>query len=381
MNKLDQVLPFGLTADSLLVILVASMAFFTVLAVWYALLERHPMEARAKMLAARRDELRGQALKERMPRKRQKESLGWMRQVVDTLKLMQSQQTDKLHDRLAQAGLRSRDAIIVFLFFKVAMPVLMGAVAFLLVYLLQIGDLSTMGRLVAVLGGIAFGFFAPELYVGNQIGKRQLALSRALPDGLDLLVICAESGLSLDAALERVANELGGASPAAGRGALPHLDRARFPARSSPGADQSQPAHQSALDPWRREHPAADRKIRHAAVPVAARPGQRVPRPTDAQGRGEGSPPAGDPDRADDRVHPADAVHRADRTGHHQRDGHAARPQLITRPRTGGQTDQSVDREVRLHRASACRNGRQGHTHRRRIVRLRSAAHRGSGPP
>jgi tight adherence protein C len=213
MNKLDQVLPFGLTADSLLVILVASMAFFTVLAVWYALLERHPMEARAKMLAARRDELRGLALKERTPRKRQKESLGWMRRVVDTLKLMQSQQTDKLHDRLAQAGLRSRDAIVVFLFFKVAMPVLMGAVAFLLVYLLQIGNLSTMGRLVAVLGGIAFGFFAPEIYVTNHINKRRLALSRALPDGLDLLVICAESGLSLDASLERVANELGGASP------------------------------------------------------------------------------------------------------------------------------------------------------------------------
>jgi tight adherence protein C len=216
MNELDQILPFGLTADSLLVTLVAGLAFVTVLAVWYGLLERHPMERRARMLAERRDQLRGQLLKDKLPRKRQKESLSLMRRVVDVFKLMQSQQTDKLHDRLSQAGLRSRDAIIVFLFFKVATPVLLGAVAFLLVYLLQFGDLAPAGRLMVVLGGIGLGFFAPELYVSNLTKKRQLSLSKALPDGLDLLVICAESGLSLDASLDRVANEIGDANVALG---------------------------------------------------------------------------------------------------------------------------------------------------------------------
>jgi tight adherence protein C len=213
MNQLDQVLPFGLTADGLLVTVFAAMAFLSVWAVWYALLEKHPMERRARMLTARRDELRGQLLKDR-PRARQKEGLSLMRQVVAALKLLQTQQTDKLHDHLAQAGLRSRDAVIVFLFFKVAMPVLLAAVTFMLVYLLEIGDLSTGMRLIAVLGGAGLGFFVPELYVSNLIKKRQLALSKALPDGLDLLVICAESGLSLDAALDRVANEIGGASAA-----------------------------------------------------------------------------------------------------------------------------------------------------------------------
>ncbi len=211
MNKLDQYLPFGLTANSLLVILVAGLAFLTVVAVWYGLLERHPMERRAKMLAERRDQLRGTMLRDK-PRKRRSESLGAMRQVVNTLKLVQTQQSDKLNDRLAQAGLRSRDAIVVFLFFKVVTPVLLGAIAFLLVYLLQVGDLSPAARLAAVMGGIVLGFFAPELYVSNLTKKRQLALSKGLPDALDLLVICAESGLSLDVALERVANEIGGAN-------------------------------------------------------------------------------------------------------------------------------------------------------------------------
>jgi tight adherence protein C len=211
MNKLDQYLPFGLTADSLLVILIAGLAFITVLAVWYGLLERHPMERRARMLAERREQLRGAMLRDK-PRKRRSESMGAMRQVVNALKLMQSQQSDKLNDRLAQAGLRSRDAIVVFLFFKVVTPILLGAVAFLLVYLLQVGDLAPTGRLLTVMGGIVLGFFAPELYVSNLTKKRQLALAKGLPDGLDLLVICAESGLSLDVALERVANEIGGAN-------------------------------------------------------------------------------------------------------------------------------------------------------------------------
>jgi tight adherence protein C len=216
MNELNKMLPFGLTADDLLLFLLAGVAFITVLAVWYGLLERHPMERRARMLAARRAELRGQMLKDRGHSRRQQESLSVMRRVVVLLKLVQSQQSSKLNDRLAQAGLRSRDATIVFLFFKVATPVLLGAAAFVLVYLLEIGDLSPATRLCVVLAGAALGFFAPELYVSNLTSKRQLSLSRGLPDALDLLVICAESGLALDVALERVANEVGGANPVLG---------------------------------------------------------------------------------------------------------------------------------------------------------------------
>ena len=86
------------------------------------------MERRARMLATRRDELRGQMLRDSM-RKRQKEGLSMMRQVVDVLKLLQNQQTDKLHDRLSRPA-ALRDAVVVFLFFKVATPVLLAAVTF-----------------------------------------------------------------------------------------------------------------------------------------------------------------------------------------------------------------------------------------------------------
>jgi tight adherence protein C len=214
MSELNPFLPFGLTAENLLLVLMAAVAFMTVLAVWYGLIERDPMERRARVLADRRAELRASMLKERGQSRRQQESLSMMRRVVKLLKLMQSQQSSKLTDRLAQAGLRSRDAVTVFLFFKVATPVLLGAAVFLLVHLLEIADLSPAARLCAVLGGAMLGFFAPELYVSNLASKRQLALSKGLPDALDLLVICAESGLALDIALERVANEIGAANPA-----------------------------------------------------------------------------------------------------------------------------------------------------------------------
>jgi tight adherence protein C len=214
MSELNPFLPFGLTAENLLLVLMTAVAFMTVLAVWYGLIERDPMERRARVLADRRTELRASVLKERGQSRRQQESLSVMRRVVKSLKLMQSQQSSKLTDRLAQAGLRSRDAVTVFLFFKVATPVLLAAAVFLLVHFLEIADLSPAARLCAVLGGAGLGFFAPELYVSNLTSKRQLALSKGLPDALDLLVICAESGLALDIALERVANEIGAANPA-----------------------------------------------------------------------------------------------------------------------------------------------------------------------
>ncbi len=215
MSALSTLLPFEVSGENLLVLLAATVAFLLVVAIWYSLLERDPMERRARVLAQRRDELRGQLSKDRGRRLRQKE-MSAMRRVVDALKLMQSQQTSKLLERLAQAGMRSRDALVVFLFFKVTLPVLLIALAFVLIYVLQVWDLSPTLRLVAVLGAGAAGFFVPELYISNRISKRQQALQKALPDALDLLVICAESGLALDAALDRVANEIGGASPELG---------------------------------------------------------------------------------------------------------------------------------------------------------------------
>ncbi|MEM7022154.1 MAG: type II secretion system F family protein [Pseudomonadota bacterium] len=217
MTQLSQLLPDGLSADSVLLMLLTVVAFISVLAVWYGLVERDPMERRARVLADRRAELRGSTLggsaaKSRSHSRRQQESLSLMRRVVMMFTVLRNQQSDKLNERLAQAGLRSRDAMIVFLFFKAAMPFVGAGAAFFLVYGLEMGDLSPATRLCVVLAGAVVGFLSPGLYVSNLTTKRQRALTKALPDALDLLVICAESGLALDVALERVSREIGAAN-------------------------------------------------------------------------------------------------------------------------------------------------------------------------
>jgi hypothetical protein len=114
MNGLETLLPFGLTPEGLLVTMAAGAAFLLVIGVWYGLIERDPWQQRARAIAGRREELRGSLARERAGRRRRKnESLSAMRRVVDALKLMQSKQTTKLYDRCAQAGLRSRDTIVV----------------------------------------------------------------------------------------------------------------------------------------------------------------------------------------------------------------------------------------------------------------------------
>jgi tight adherence protein C len=212
MSAIDRYLPFGLTSDLLLILLAAAAAFASVMAVWYGLIEKDVVTERARMLRARREELRGHLVSAK-PRQHRRESFDFMSRVVNHLKLLQSTQTNKLTEKLWRAGVRSRDALVVFLFFKLVMPVVVGFAAFALVYSGGMGDLAPTMRLLSVAGAILFGFFLPDIYVANAATKRQQALQKGLPDGLDLLVICAEAGLSLDAALERVANEIGGSSP------------------------------------------------------------------------------------------------------------------------------------------------------------------------
>ena len=213
MISLSETLPMGLTADGLFIILLSGVAFTTVLAIWFGLIERDPMEMRAQRVAQRRNELKAGFLKPSNQGSRRHDSLSVIKRIVKTLKLVQNQQVDKLQDRLSQAGYRSHDAVIIFFFFKVITPIAFGVGAFIALYLLRLGDLTPATNLLIVIVISIAGLLAPDLFISNATAKRQLALTKALPDGLDLLVICAESGLSLDAGLERVAKEIGNASP------------------------------------------------------------------------------------------------------------------------------------------------------------------------
>ena len=112
-----------------------------------------------------------------------------------------------------RAGWRSRDALNVYFFLKLSLPFVFGIAALFLLYVVKVGELDSTMRMIVALVAVVVGAYAPEIAVHQRISKRRKALLKGLPDMLDLMVICAESGQSLDAAIARVARELGQSFP------------------------------------------------------------------------------------------------------------------------------------------------------------------------
>jgi tight adherence protein C len=207
MNVVD-FLPDGVSPDDAMLVLSGAAAFVSIAAIWAALVERDDGARRAAAVAERYGTLKA-ALSGPRRRRKTEAGVGMARSIVERLKMTRGRHSVGLTDRLAQAGYRSRDAFFVFLFMKIAMPIVMGILALLYLYVLNPQILGPEKSLLASLVATMVGLFAPNLYVKNAANKRKEKIRKALPDGLDLMVICAEAGLSLDATFTRVAKELG----------------------------------------------------------------------------------------------------------------------------------------------------------------------------
>ena len=207
-----ELLPAGVKPETAIIIMAALSAMVSFAAVWSALLHRDPATKRVRALAAQRDRLRAGLL---APRRRQgrTQSMNMMRQVVDSLKLLKTDQVEKTQVKLSRAGFRSKDALVGYLFCKFCLPFIFGGVAVLLVYGFDAFNLEPMQKVLAAVAIVVLGAYGPDLYIKNMTQKRQELIRRALPDGLDLMVICAEAGLSLDATLSRVAEEMAVSAP------------------------------------------------------------------------------------------------------------------------------------------------------------------------
>lgn len=211
---MDGVLPFGLTVLDLVTIVTALAAFVAVMAVWSTAVSRDPMRGRVKILQARREALKAGfvSTKRRRSTVRTLDSVGFMRNVVQRLKLMQGEQTKKIAKLLSQAGYRNRDAAVIFFFAKFVMPLFAAILSVVVVYGMDLLSDNSFLQMMLALAIIILGFYMPDMVVKNVADKRRDSIRKALPDALDLMVICAEAGLTLDAALNRVAREMGNAS-------------------------------------------------------------------------------------------------------------------------------------------------------------------------
>lgn len=213
MSELSWPAAMPFSAETAITIMAGLAAFGIVYAIWSALVVPDLMSTRAKRLRHRQDELRAGLLSTRRQAQHKAAAVGLMRRVTQRLNLLKAKTGNKTVERLAQAGWRSKDALVIFLFMRLVLPVVFAAGAFFLFNVMHLIELGETMSMLAPIGGLALGAYAPEIFVKNKITKRQKLIQAGLPDGVDLLVICAEAGLSLDAALNRVSHEIQRATP------------------------------------------------------------------------------------------------------------------------------------------------------------------------
>ncbi|MGZ8326505.1 MAG: type II secretion system F family protein, partial [Allosphingosinicella sp.] len=200
----------------------AAVATFAVLvAIYAATTVKDPMAKRVKALNERREQLKAGIVASTSKRRRnitnKNEVADKVRSLLGSLKMLQAEQVEKAQKKLMQAGIRSKDLAFVVIFARLVLPIVIGTTVILGVYYFdwfpEWGPVKRYGLVAASLIG---SYKAPDLWLKNKINKRSSAVRKGLPDALDLLVICAEAGLTVDAAFNRVARELGKAYPELG---------------------------------------------------------------------------------------------------------------------------------------------------------------------
>jgi tight adherence protein C len=200
-------------------IIMAGLIAIAVFATLYVLVlpyfDSGGLDKRMKAVTSEREQIRGRerarlnsetAMQRASLRQQNNSSI---RNIVDRLNLREALVDQGTVDRLKSAGFRSQNALNIFLVARFALPFAFMAVASFYVFFLGfLADQTFMVRLLAVIGLGYLGFYAPNIFVSNRVGKRQHSIRRAWPDALDLMLICVESGVSIEAAIKRVSEEM-----------------------------------------------------------------------------------------------------------------------------------------------------------------------------
>jgi tight adherence protein C len=201
-------------------ILSAVATFAVLLAIYAATTVKDPMARRVRALNERREQLKAGIVASTNKRKKltnRNEAADRVRSILSQFKMLQDDQVKKTQQRLMQAGIRTKDLAFFIILARFLLPLVLGTAAVLLIY--WANYFPTWGwfkRYAFVAVAFILSYKAPDIWLKNKVTKRSHAIRKGLPDALDLLVICAEAGLTVDAAFGRVAKELGKAYPELG---------------------------------------------------------------------------------------------------------------------------------------------------------------------
>ncbi|WP_267395223.1 MULTISPECIES: type II secretion system F family protein [unclassified Sphingomonas] len=195
-------------------------AFAVMFAIYTVTTVRDPMTKRVKALNDRREQLKAgitASTKRRAKLVQRNDTTDRMRNLLSSLKVLQDSQLKVAQVKLMQAGIRSKDWAVAVIFGRLVLPIVLGGFMVFVVYGTEfVATYSPLKKYGIVAITFILAYKAPDIFLKNKITKRSNAIRKGLPDALDLLVICAEAGLTVDAAFHRVAKELGRAYPELG---------------------------------------------------------------------------------------------------------------------------------------------------------------------
>jgi tight adherence protein C len=211
------IIGFVTNLQNLLSMGVGVLVFATLVTLLGSLGGEAKLEGRMKAVAVRREELRRRsrqaiASQNSGPQGLRHTDTGFKKRVVERLNLTKLLEDPKVADKMAQAGYRGPKPLTTFYFFRFSMPFVMLALAAFYVFILNDFGLPLMNRLAICMFAAVIGFYAPNIFLSNRIAKRRTSIMQAFPDALDLLLICVEAGMSIEAAIQKVSQEIGGSS-------------------------------------------------------------------------------------------------------------------------------------------------------------------------
>jgi tight adherence protein C len=187
------------------------LSFATIATLVLPLMEKGGLDDRLKSVAKRREELRARHHAQLNAKRTslRVEPSTWMKSVLDRFRLGTALESENSRDKLSMAGYRGQAPLIAFMFFRFVMPFIVFLVTLFYLFVVTHFQWTFMMKVSAAFGGALFGYYLPDLFVSNIISRRQTSIMRAFPDALDLMLICVESGMSIEAAFTKVAAEIG----------------------------------------------------------------------------------------------------------------------------------------------------------------------------
>ncbi len=193
-------------------IFAAVAMFATITSVMLPALKGDKLETRLKQVTSQREKLRRASRAALEQRGLKHETKGTISQITKKLDLQKMLEDPNIAAKLEQAGLRGPKPLMIFYFCRFFLPFLGAVGMFVYIFFVNDHNLSTQLKYGSIIFGAAAGFYAPNIYVGNVAQKRQFSIMRAFPDALDMMLICVESGMSIEMAFAKVGAEIGTAS-------------------------------------------------------------------------------------------------------------------------------------------------------------------------